>query len=303
MAEPWLFDEQIRHNRRRTIGLFVIVFVILWALVFAIGIVLGYPPILTGPFAIIFGLVYLASASSFSVPAILRSARAEPADPRIRDQKLLIYKVEELAVAAGMPVPKVYVTPSKDINAFATGRTPEEGVIAVTQGAMDQLNAEELEGVLAHEMSHIKNQDIRVQTYAIALIGIIAMLGEIIWWSMIFGGHGNRKGGDGRAQIILFLVALVFIILAPLLSRLTYMAISRQREYLADASGAQLTRNPDGLASALAKIAGTEPTEPHRGDRTVASLYLANPLKRTEKASLWATHPPLRERIERLRRM
>ena len=177
MADPWLFDEQIRHNKRATVRLFVLVFVILWALVFAVGIVAGYPPIITGPFALIFGLIYLASASGFSVEAILKSARAKPADPQIREQKLLLYKVEELALAAGMPKPKVYVTPSKDINAFATGRKPEDGVIAVTQGALDALDQEELEGVLAHEMSHIKNQDIKIQTYSIALIGIIATIG------------------------------------------------------------------------------------------------------------------------------
>lgn len=302
MAQKWLLDDQIRHNKRATVRLFIVVFAILWGAVFGIGVILGYPPIVTGVIALVFGIIYLVSASGFSVEAILKSARAKPADPRIRDQKLLIYKVEELSLAAGMKPPKVYVTPSADINAFATGKDPEHGVIAVTQGALDQLDAEELEGVLAHEISHIKNYDIRIQTYAIALIGIIAMIGEMLWWSMIFGG-GGRKQGDARAQAILIVVAIVFIILAPLLSRLAYMAISRKREYLADATGASLSRNPDGLARALRKIAGTEPKENHRGDRTVAGLYFANPLKRTRKSSLWATHPPLEERIERLERM
>ncbi|MGB1587159.1 MAG: M48 family metalloprotease [Thermoplasmatota archaeon] len=299
--DPWLFDDQIRHNKRATTRLFILVFIIVWAFVFAVGYVAGYPPIITGPAALIFGLIYLASASSFSVQAILSSARAKPADPKIREQKLLIYKIEELSLAAGMPVPKVYVTPSKDINAFATGRKPEEGVVAVTQGALDALDAEELEGVLAHELSHIKNQDIKIQTYSIALIGIIAMLGEMLWWGFLFGRGGRDM--DGRAKLIVFAVAIVLIILAPILSRMAHMAISRKREYLADASGAQLTRNPDGLARALEKIAGTEIQESHRGDRTVASLYLANPLKRTTRESLWATHPPIQERVKRLRRM
>ncbi len=303
MDERWLLEDQIRHNRRATVWLFVVVFAVLWGLVLSVGILLGYPPVLTAGFALVFGVVYLLTASGFSVEAILRSARARPANPQVRQEKLLLYKVEELALAAGIPVPKTYVTPSRDLNAFATGRKPEEGVIAVTQGALDALDQEELEGVLAHEMSHILNQDIRVQTYAIALIGIIAMIAEMVWWGMIFGRGGDRRGGDPRVQLVLFVVALAFIILAPLLSRLVYMAISRNREYLADASGARLTRNPDGLARALTKIAGTEPKESHRGDRTVASLYLANPFKRVRKANLWSTHPPIDERIRRLGRM
>lgn len=299
MAKTWMLEDQIRHNKRRTVWLFLVVFLLLWALAFGVGVLLGYPPYLTGGFALVFGVIYLLTAGGFSVNAILRAARARPADPKVRAEKLLLYKVEELSIAAGMPMPKVYVQESSDINAFATGRTPDEGVIAVTKGALAKLDQEELEGVLAHEMSHIRNYDIRIQTYAIALIGIIAMIAEMVWWSLFFGG--GRGGRNTHPALIV--VAIALIILAPLLSRLTYMAISRQREYLADASGAHLTRNPDGLARALAKIAGSEPEDHHGGDRTVASLYLANPFKRTRKVSLWATHPPLEERIERLRRM
>lgn len=304
MQEKWSFHEQVEHNKRATVWLFVWVFLLLWSMVFAIGFLLGYPPFIVGPLALIFGLIYLGSASSFSIDAILKSARARPADPRIREEKLLIYKVEEMAIAAGLPMPKVYVSESKDINAFATGKDPEHGVIAVTQGALALLDQEELEGVIAHEISHIKNYDIRLQTYSIALIGIIAMLGEIVFWHFIFGGaRGGGRRMDPRLMLILFVVALAIIIFAPMLSRLAHMAISRKREYLADATGAQLSRNPEGLAQALEKIAGTEPQERHRGDRTVASLYLANPLKRTRRESMWATHPPLEERIARLRRM
>lgn len=298
-----MMQDQIRHNKRVTVQLFAVIFVILWAMVFAVGAAFGYPPYIMGPFALIFGLVYLWMASSFSVQAILKAARARPADPKSREEKLLLYKVEELSIAAGMPMPKVYVQPSRDINAFATGRKPEEGVICVTEGALMRLDQEELEGVLAHELSHIKNQDIKVGTYAVALIGIIAMIGEMVWWGMLFGGGRNRRGGDPRMQLILFAVAIVLMIVAPLLSRLTYMAINRRREYLADASGAHMTRNPEGLARALEKIGSAEPIDSHRGDRTVASLYLANPFKRVRKQSLWSTHPPIHERVERLRRM
>ncbi len=292
-----LLDEQIRHNKRATTRLFVVMFLILWGLAWAVGYILGYPPIISGGFALVFGLFYILGAGGFSVEAILRAARARPVDPRNPAEKRLMHVVEEMSIAAGIPMPKVYVQESRDINAFATGRTPDEGVIAVTKGALELLDREELQGVVAHELAHIQNYDIRIQTYAIALIGIIAMIAEMVWWSLFFGG-GNR---DRNVHPALIVVAIALIILAPLLSRLTYMAISRQREYLADASGAHMTRNPEGLARALEKIAGTEPEDHHGGDKTVASLYLANPFKRVRRESMWATHPPLEERIRRLR--
>ncbi len=300
MDERWMLEDQIRHNKRATVGLFITVFVILWLLVLAIGVVLNYPPILTAGFALIFGIIYLLMASGFSVEAILKSSRARPANPKVREEKLLLYKVEEMALAAGIPVPKVYVTPSPDINAFATGRKPEDSVIAVTQGALVKLKPDELEGVLAHEMSHILNWDIRIQTYSIALIGLIAMLAEMVFYSLFWGGRGRS---DNKTHPAMIVIAIVLIIVAPLLSRLAHMAISRKREYLADATGARLTRNPEGLARALAKIGGSEPEDIHRGDKTVASLYFANPFKRVRKESLWSTHPPIDERIARLKRM
>jgi heat shock protein HtpX len=303
MGEPWLFDEQVRHNKRATVRLFVIMFLILWSLVFSIGYVFIGDVILTSLLALAFTLVYLAVAGGGSVQAVLKAARARPANPAVREEKLLIHRVEEMSIAAGIPMPKVYVQESKDINAFATGRSPEEGVVCVTTGALALLDQEELEGVIAHEISHIKNFDIRIATYAVALIGIIAMIAEIMIWALFFGGGsrgGNKNGGP--AMLIMLVVVIVLIIVAPILSRITYLAISRKREYLADATGVQLSRNPDGLARALAKISGTEP-QGHRQDRTVAGLYLANPFKRTRKTSVWATHPPIDERIERLRRM
>ena len=223
----------------------------------------------------------------------------------MREEKLLLYKVEELALAAQMPVPKVYVQEDDDINAFATGKDPEHGIVCVTTTALRELSQEELEGVLAHELSHIKNYDIRVTLYAIALIGIIAMFAEIVIRSLFFGGmRGGGRGKEGGiAILVIFLVALVFMILAPLLSRLVYFAISRKREYLADATGASLSRNPEGLARALEKIKARQPS-PHHGDRTVASLYFDNPFRklgRREKGSVWSTHPPLDDRIARLR--
>ncbi len=303
MAKKWLLQDQIRANKRATVGLFLIMFLLLWGVVFSVGVLLGYPPYITGFLALLFGGIYLLGAGGFSVDMVLKAARAREPDMTKRHEKLLVYAVEEMAIAAGLPKPRVFVQDSKDINAFATGRTPDEGVICVTTGALQHLDQEELQGVIAHEMAHIQNYDIRIATYAIAIIGLIAMIGEMLWWSLFFGRGGGRRDMDARVQIVLFVVAIVLIILAPIISRITYLAISRKREYLADATGAQLTRNPEGLARALEKIGATEPEDHHGGDRTVASLYLSNPFKRVRKQSLWATHPPIQDRVDRLRRM
>jgi heat shock protein HtpX len=296
-----MLDEQIRRNKAATARLFVVVFLILAGMVFAVGVLLGVPPIYTGILALVIGGLYLLVASASSVAAILAAARARPANPQVREERLLVYAVEEMAIAAGLPKPKVYVQEDEDINAFATGRNPQESIVCVTTGALKSLSNEELQGVIGHEMSHIRNQDIKVTTYAIALIGLIAMIGEIAVRSLLWGG-GRRGGGRdaGGAQILIFLAALAFVIVGIVLSRLVYFAISRKREYLADASGAELTRNPEGLASALEKIAARQPT-PNRGDRTVASLYLDNPFRRLRAESVWSTHPPIARRIARLR--
>lgn len=300
-----MLDEQIARNKRRTVGLFAVVFLMVVLLVMAIGYVFLGSILVTGVLALVIGLVYLGIASASGTSAILKSARARPANPAIREEKLLLYKVEELALAAQIPVPKVYVQEDDDINAFATGKDPAHGIVCVTTTALRTLDAEELEGVLAHELSHIKNYDIRVTLYAIALIGLIAMLGEMMFRSLFWGGMRSGRGrgneGGGLPMLVLFLVALVFVILAPLLSRLVYFAISRSREYLADASGAHLTRNPEGLARALEKIGSRQPN-PHHGDRTVASLYLDNPFRRRgARGSAFSTHPPIEDRVRRLR--
>jgi len=303
MAKRMLLEDQIRHNKSVTVRLFLILFLILFAIVFGVGYYLQVTPWVTAGFALVFGLFYLFMASSFSIPAILKSARARPANPMVREEKLLMMRVEEMAIAAGMPPPKVYIQEDKDINAFATGKKPEESIVCFTTGALAALDQEELQGVVAHELSHIRNYDIRVTTYAIALIGLIAMVGEMVVRSVFWGGarHGRSRDAGG-GNIILIVIALALVILAPILSRMVYFAISRRREYLADASGAQLTRNPDGLARALQKIAGTQP-EPSHGDRTVASLYLDNPFRRGVRESAFSTHPPIEKRIERLRQM
>jgi heat shock protein HtpX len=246
-------------------------------------------------------LFYIFITYSFSVQSVISAAGARPVNLQNREEKLLSYKVEEMALAAGLPTPKVYVQDSRDINAFATGHKPADAVICATTGALQQLNPEELEGVIGHEMSHIRNRDILVMTVTVGVVGAIALIAEIALRMMFFsGGQSNDRKGGGN--IIVLVIAIIFIILAPIFSRLTYLAISRKREYLADADGAYLTRNPEGLAKALEKIKGDVPDDP-KGSKTVAPLYISNPFKRALRDSLWSTHPPLDERIRRLRSM
>jgi heat shock protein HtpX len=302
MAKQMLIEEHIRKNKRDTLFICILMLLLLFSVIFAVGWILGAPPIFSTMIGLPIAIAYILITYSFSVQSVLSAAGARPANPQNRDEKILIFKVEEMALAAGLPTPTAYVQDSKDINAFATGKKPEEAVICATTGALQQLNKEELEGVIGHEMSHIRNRDILVMTVTVGVVGAIALLAEIalrlLFWGNV-GGRGDKKGGGN----IFAIVALVlFIILAPLFSRLTYLAISRKREYLADADGAYLTRNPEGLARALEKIKGDLPDDP-KGSKTVAPLYIANPYKRAQRDSIWSTHPPLDERIRRLRSM
>jgi heat shock protein HtpX len=270
--------------------------------IFAVGIFLfGGNILIALIFALPVGIGYVLMMYSVSVKTVLSAAKARPANPKIREEKLLIHRVEEISIAAGLPMPKVYVQDSEYINAFATGRNPSEGIVCVTTGALYKLNQEELTGVISHEMSHIKNYDIRVATVTIAVVGAISLLSEIVFYSMFFGGAGRGGRRDGGGIIVI--IALLFAILAPIFARLTYLAISRRREYLADSTGAYLSRNPEGLAKALEKIKKDHPRTKPKGSKTVAPLYISNPFKSQSIRSLWSTHPPIDERIRRLRSM
>jgi len=301
--QPRLIEDHIRKNKRDTVVICMFMVILLFSIIFAIGLVLGAPPILTMMIGLPIALFYIFITYSFSVQSVISAAGARPANPQNREEKILIYKVEEMALAAGLPTPKVYVQESRDINAFATGHKPDDSIICATTGALQQLNTAELEGVIGHEMSHIRNRDILVMTVTVGVVGTIALLAEIairmLFWGGASRGGGGKKGGGGG---ILIIVAVIFIVLAPIFSRLTYLAISRRREYLADADGAYLTRNPEGLAKALEKIKADFPDDP-KGSKTVAPLYIANPFKRALRDSIWSTHPPIDERIRRLRSM
>jgi heat shock protein HtpX len=302
MEKKLLVEDHIRRNKRLTIVICTFMALLFVGIVFALGYILfGGNLFISLAFALPIAIGYVAITYSISVQTVLSAAKARPANPHVREEKLLIYKVEEMAIAAGLPTPKVYVQDTDNINAFATGKKPEEAVICATTGALRKLKPDELEGVMAHEMSHIKNNDILIATVTIAVVGAIALISEIVFWSLFWGGGGRGRKGEGNALIIV--IAILFVILAPIFSRLTYLAISRKREYLADSNGAYLSRNPEGLAKALERIKDDHPKGKPKGSKTVAPLYISNPFKSQSVSSIWATHPPLDERIRRLRSM
>lgn len=220
------------------------------------------------------------------------------------DNKYVYHLVENLCLTAGLPVPKIYLIEDASINAFATGRKPELSSIAITRGAIEKLTNEELEGVIAHELSHVQNYDIRFMTLVAVMVGAIAILSNIFLRSRwLFGGRrsNNDREGGGQLGLILLLVGVVLAILSPLIAELIKLAISRRREYLADASGSLLTRYPEGLASALEKIAA-ENIPLRAASQATAHLFIANPFGSGKKfANLFSTHPPIEERIKRLR--
>jgi len=207
--------------------------------------------------------------------------------------------VENLCITAGLPIPKIYIIRDSALNAFATGRDPEHGVICFTTGLLERLDKSELEGVAAHELSHIKNRDILLGTVVVILVGFIALLADFFRHWAFFGGHRDNNR-DGRLQLVFIVLALVLSILAPIAAMLMQFAISRKREFLADSSGALLTRYPEGLASALEKIsADSKPLD--KANRATAHLFISNPFKGKKVSKLFMTHPPVEERIKALR--
>lgn len=317
-----LFDQQ-RSNRRRT-WIIMTVFVAVLAFLGA-GLdmlVLGqqgvFVPLGTVA-ALIIGTASAATGYLHGDRAVLLSSGAVPLDRASfhewPDEKLKLTQldnvVEEMAIAAGLPKPSVYLVPDADPNAFATGRDPEHASIAVTRGLLDLLNREQLQAVVGHEMSHIRNYDIRLMTVVAALVGSIALLADWSARAMRYGVRGGRRRGGknaGAAGVILLAIWVLAVLMSPFLSRVLAMAVSRRREYLADASAAELTRNPLALASALHQIEfAAEPTRAIK--QGTAHLCIADPLGRAVTgrdgywADLLATHPPMVKRIKALREM
>ncbi len=219
------------------------------------------------------------------------------------DDPQLFNVMEELSIAAGVPMPKVYVIDDSAPNAFATGRNPRSAAVAITTGLRTKLSRDELQGVMAHELGHVRNYDILFAMLMAVMVGVLVMLCDVflrsMWWGA--GRRRRRERGGGGAQAIVAIIAILLAIIAPILARIIQMAMSRQREYLADATAVELTRNPDGLAGALAKISN-DPEVLEVANRATAHLYIVHPIKRFEKRSsnIFDSHPPIRERIARL---
>jgi heat shock protein HtpX len=224
------------------------------------------------------------------------------------DDPQLYNIVEELAIASGLPIPKLYVIETPAMNAFATGRDPQHAAVAVTRGLRERLGRDELQGVLAHELSHVKNFDIRFMTLMAVLVGTVVLLADVGLRSLFWGGRGRRRssgrGGGGIVMLVILLVAILLAIIAPVLATLIQLASSRQREFLADASASRMTRYPEGLARALEALAADAEPMPE-ASRATAHLFIIQPMmasgRRRTTSSIWSSHPDIEERVARLR--
>ena len=301
------FRERIARNRRNSL-LLIAGFL---AFVTVFGYIIGFAWI-GDPKGALFGLVLAFAVGTISGlvtyfagdKMVLAASRAK--EITHDEAPVLFNVVEEMTIASGLPMPKVYIVNDTALNAFATGRDPEHASVAVTKGLLEKLDRDELQGVIAHEMAHVGNFDIRYAMLVGILVGTTVLISDFFLRGLWFGGGrgGGRREGGGQLQIIMIVVAIFLAILAPLFARLLQLSISRQREYLADATAVRLTRNPKGLADALQKISGDREVL-EVANRATAHLYIANPIKKFEKRSkgLFSTHPPLEDRIRILRAM
>lgn len=295
--------EDIRSNKIKT-GVIISIFIVVITLILYY-ICMAFD---LGPFSIIIALAFsiLASFASYynSDKIILSMSKARPATHE--ENQKLVNILDALVISAGLNcTPKLYVVEDKQPNAFATGRDPEHSVICVTTGLLEKLDYYELEGVIGHELAHIANYDIRLSAVVTVMVSFVVILSDIFTRAFLWGG-GRRspRDNEGNGNAILMLIGLVFLILAPIFGKLAQLAISRRREFLADATSAKYTRNPDGLISALQKICN-DPNELETANKSTAHMYIASPFKNEKitKSSIWSTHPSLDERVEALRNL
>ncbi|MEK6984672.1 MAG: M48 family metalloprotease [Nanoarchaeota archaeon] len=293
--------EHISANKRKSMLLITLFFIIIGFLGYAFGVYFG-DAFIGLAFAIIFSTIMTLISFYSGDKMILSMSHAVPADKNKYPH--LVNTVEGLAIASGIPTPKIYVIDDGAINAFATGRDPKHASVTVTTGAIQRLKRDELEGVISHELAHIRNYDIRMMMIVVVLVGVIALLSDLFLRS-VFYGRGRRSSGSrggGLIMVIIILIGLILAILAPLIAQLIKLAISRKREFLADADGALLSRNPDGLANALKKIRDDKEPLVEAANKATAHLFIENPL-RTFKGrinNLFSTHPDINERIKKL---
>jgi heat shock protein HtpX len=307
MAET--FYNQIAANRRNSLLLIAVVLVLFAILGFAIGYAIsGDTAGAIGVMAIAVIAGALVSAGSyFGGDSVVLSVSGAK-EVVEADAPQLLHVVSEMAIAANLPMPKVYVIDDTAPNAFATGRDPQHASVAITTGLLEKLDREELQGVIGHEMSHVRNFDIRFALLVAVLVGSIALMADFFLRFTFWGGarrsRDDDRGGGNGLQAIMFIVAIVLSILAPIAARLVQLAINRQREYLADSSSVQLTRNPYGIERALAKISSDQEVL-EAANRATQHMYFTNPIKKFEERSsgLFSTHPPTLDRINRLRQL
>ena len=296
--------QQIERNKRKTF-LVMLVFFVIFALVGAgLGQLMWDKPLPGVLTAGVIALVY--SFIIFQDPISVVMSMNHAQELREEDNPQLFHVVEDMATVGQIPMPKVYLIPDQSPNAFATGLSPDKSAVAVTQGLLDMMNREELEGVLGHEISHIRNYDIRLSMVALVLVSAISFIADFAQKWMWFGFGGRRRDDDdedsGSLGMIIGVVGVIFtLILGPLAASLAQMALSRNREYLADAGSVELTRNPQGLISALRKIENSQPMQ--AANSASASLYIEDPVRRPSLSHLFDTHPPTEERIKRLEQM
>ena len=288
---------EIASNKRKTVGIMAgfVLFIGLVGWIF--GMYTGRPAIT--PFILIaagiYALIMYYSGGRLSLAVSGAKQIVKSDNPR------LFRIVENLAITDGLPTPKVYIIDDPALNAFATGRKPDAASVCVTSGLLEAMNDQELEGVLAHELGHVKNYDIRVSMVAFAMVAVIGLLADVMLRMAWFGG-GNRNNNEGEGNQLFFILGIVAAILAPIIATMIQLAVSRKREYLADATGALTTRYPEGLASALEKIKDSSSVM-KRQNTSTAHFYFANPLRGHGITNLFSTHPPIDERIARLREM
>jgi heat shock protein HtpX len=296
------FYDQIARNKRKSVFLILIIIIVIIALAYVIGMAYGDPftfLILGTIIAIIYVMVGYYSSDKISIASV----GAKPADRRQYPNYYNV--VEGLTIASGLPMPRLYVMENNQINAFASGRNPKQSVICVTTGALQKLNKQELEGVLGHELSHIANYDIRFMTLVAVLVGMIAIISQMFLRSLWYRGGSGNSSNDNKGSAIFMLIGIILAILAPIFVQLVQLAISRKREYAADASSVKFTRSPTGLIGALKKIKNENinkinPSESRKISKAMAPLFISNPFKNSDITS---THPDISKRIEILERM
>ena len=296
--------KQIASNKRKTWVLLIVFFLLLAIVGYAVGFLFMNSGIWGVTVAMIIGFIYALTMIFQSTEIVMSMNGAREVDRN--EEPVLYHVVEDMAMVAQIPMPRVYVIDDPGLNAFATGSNPQNAAVAATSGLLEIMNREELESVIGHEVSHIRNLDIRISTIAVALASAITLLssmaGRMMWWGGASRSRRNSDHDSGGLEVILLVISLLAIVLAPLAATLVQLAISRQREFLADASSVELTRNPQGMINALLKLENSQPMTHHVDDASSA-LYINDPQKPGFLKKLFYTHPPISERIERLKHM